>query len=180
MCHRNVCWKGSPLCWEGFLILYYGISVSGFARKNCRTTSWADNPVFYYHFWSVIRSIMILKVEKYGMELDTRRIWRYGLCQRFEQLWIAVREPSRSWYVPSFSGRTLFWKKAPFFMLRFLLKRARFISVPAAFPAAFSLFRILPIPLIRRTHLRQIPVPALRGSGLSGCWCHRRHCGYPQ
>ena len=113
MCHRNVCWKDSPFCWDGFLILYYGISVSGFARKDSRNTSWADNPVFYYHFWSVIRSIMILKVEKYGMELDTRRIWRYGLCQRSEQLWIAVCEPSRSWYVPSFSGRTLFWKKVP-------------------------------------------------------------------
>ena len=25
MCHRNVCWKGSPFCWDGFLILYYGI-----------------------------------------------------------------------------------------------------------------------------------------------------------
>ena len=68
---------------------------------------------FYYHFWSVVRSIVILKVEKYGMELDTRRIWRYGLCQRSEQLWIAVCEPSRSWYVPSFSGRILFWKKTP-------------------------------------------------------------------
>lgn len=33
MCHRNVCWKGSPFCWDGFLILYYGISISGFARK---------------------------------------------------------------------------------------------------------------------------------------------------
>ena len=39
MCHRNVCWKGSPFCWEGFLILYYGISVSGFAKKDCRSTS---------------------------------------------------------------------------------------------------------------------------------------------
>ena len=63
----------------------------------------------------------------------------------------------------------IFRKKSTFFMLHFLLQRALFISVPAVFPAAFSLFRILLIPQIWKTHLRQIPVPALQGSGSSGC-----------